>query len=510
MKTGIIIRRILAALLVTAVVWCAVIFWWQSSGASPGIGDLVLWLLLVPVALVGGYWTWRWWRARKRAAAPAPATTPEEAELAETPPLPDRVLRLRGSALWLRAGASAADAAGSLVEPQRPGLHPDLRDAAGLPVYAAPVEDVDGKSMREVLLSVATEPEAIERLLHDEVLRAFALLQPVAEELLLAARPAPVAVAVVTDGLTGRDGLHPQAMAHSRSARAAAPAPGAAPLQLHALLPADWPTSLREFAADWLRAQAQALGYQAGQMEVGTLPAGGPLDTWRLLDQIAEAGHSSDTGRDATHLLLATQSSIGEASIERLDARSRLLSSGRNEGLIPGEGAAGLWLASTDAPGEPPAPRLHRAIAAKAATGAGHRAAVRRSSALLARAAETAALPMDAITALLSDADHRPSRSIEAAGACHGALPGLDPDTASLNLGVPCGELGAVAPLALIALAAHLAGRDDAPVLALAVGADEQRVALAASPPLPGASDSESTQAAAPATTPEPAATATA
>lgn len=510
MRTGTIIRRILAALLVTAVVWCVVVFWWQAGDVSPGVGDLVLWLLVLPVVLVGGYWLWRWWRDRRGQAEPEPEAPKEDDGLSDAPP-PDRVLQVRAVALQLRAGASADEVLAQLADPQRPGLHPTLRDAAGLPVYAAPVEGIDGELLREPLLAVAAEPDAIDRLLTDEVLRAFALLQPVAEEVLLAARPTVPAQAPIEDGLSGRDGLHPHAMAHSRSVQADAPVPTATPLQVRLLLPASWHASLRDLAARWLRGQARALGYRDGQLVVGVLPAGGPLDVWRVLDQICEASHVADAGSDETHLILATDSLIGEASIERLDARSRLLSSGRAEGLIPGEGAAGLWLAPDSMPTTPAAPRLHRPLLARTATIAGHRAAVRRAGALLQRTAEATAVPLGEVAVLLSDADHRPSRSVEVAGAANAALPELDPDTCSLSLGVPCGELGAVAPLALIAVAAAMAADRQAPVLALGVGADEQRVALLMSPPGPVATtpDSESAQApTTPSATPEPANTA--
>lgn len=474
---GMIIRRMLAALLLFAAVWFAVVLYWQASDANPSAGDLAVWLLGLPLALLGGFWLLRWGIRRRReaqAASPMVAAGDDESSPVDNGPQPDRIIHLLAGAVWLRAGAGGEAVAEALAKPERPSLHPQLKDALGLPVFAAAVEDLDPAAVEAPLR--AADPDAFERVFGEESLRAIALLDPVAEELLLTALlPAPVEVVADPHGAT----LHPHAMHHSRSVRAAAPAVAPPVLQIRLLLPSAWAPTARQASGDWLRAKAAAIGYAQHQFEIEVMPVASGNDSWRLFDQLAQA-HARDGGDDR-QLLLAAHSAIGEASIERLDARRELLVSGHPEGLIPGEGAAGLLFGHAVTPHDPDAPplRLHRLLSGQAGQGRG---ASRQAAELLQHAMTTAAQPAEAIVAVFSDADHRPSRAIEIAGAIAATLPELDPVDDARHLGLVCGDLGAVAPLALLAAAAAQAAQADAPVLVFGLADPQARIALALSP----------------------------
>jgi len=479
---GTIIRRMLAVLLLFAAVWFAVVLYWQVGEINPTAGDLAVWLLGLPLALLGGFWLLRRGvrRAkRKRAAQPAAGAETGPGPVVDNGPQPDRIVHLLASSLWLRAGGDAAAVAAALARPERPPLHPRLKDTLGLPVFAAEVEGLDPASLDATLRAVLADPDALERVFDEECRRALALLDPVAEELLAAALPpAPIA----PDTLHASGGLHPHAMLHSRSSRAAATASAraAAILQVRLLLPTTWPAAARQAAGDWLRIKAGAIGFGDDQLSVDDVPVAAAGDGWRLLDQLVQ-GQARDGDEDRL-LLLAAHSLIGDASIERLDARRELLVSGHPEGLIPGEGAAGVLFGKASLPPRPDAPaplRLHRPLHGRAGQGRG---ASRQAAELLQHAMTTAAQPADAIAAVFSDADHRPSRAIEIAGAIAAALPELDPVDDARHLGLACGDLGVVAPLALLAAAAAQAAQADAPVLVFGLADPQARIALALSP----------------------------
>src|SRR5690606_25789872 len=110
------------------------------------------------------------------------------------------------------------------------------------------------------------------------------------------------------------------------------------------------------------------------------------------------------------------------------------------------------------------------------------RRAARESGDLLAAAMEAGAVSRDDVVMVLSDADQRPSRSVEAAVAASAACPGLDPADDCPALGVASGELGHVAPLALLALASARARDAGAPVLAQSVASMDTRVAALVRP----------------------------
>ena len=483
-----IARRISAAALVFVLVGVLMVAYWRGTGALPGAGTLSLYLLVLPLALVGCYWLVRWQlgrRAARTAGAATPAGAGDGAGVGAHDGdaiAPDRMLLLLASAVLLPAGASASDVVMALLDPQRPPLHPTFKDDAGLPVFAAPVEGIDADAAAQALREhPALDPDHFEQDFGEAQVRALTLLEPVADELLYAALP--VALAEVD---------------------AYAPPPAAAPasvLRVQLLLPATWPAPARQAAADWLLAKATAAGYGDGHVAVQALPVASAADVWRLLDQLGHLAAREPCGD--RHLLLSAHSQLDEAAIEALAQQPRgLLGSGRPEGAVAGEGAAGVLLAgpspsraAQEANFDLTAPlRLHRMSRAQALVGVPSRRVSQHANELLSRALATAAQPADAIAAVLSDGDHRPSRAVELAGAMSLALPDLDPIQHGLHLGLVCGDLGAVAPLALLAIAAAQAELTAAPVIAISVADDALRVALAVSPmpvpvPLDGVAD---------------------
>ncbi|MFD0739560.1 hypothetical protein ACFQZQ_09745 [Lysobacter koreensis] len=497
MKAATVLRRTAAALLVFALVWCAVVLVWRARAISPSAGDIGLYLVALPLGLVGSYWLLRWGLDTRRAKQ---AATAEGAALAGTdgsePAQVDHQLHVLASALLLRAGANADEVAQALVEPQRPSLHPTLKNDAGMPVFVASVEGLEPDPVADALRAVLADGADFEQLFAEEPQRALALLDPVAEELLLVALP-PV-----------DEAFDPYAAPKPRPA-------GRGVLRVRVLLPSAWPAPARQATADWLQAKATAIGYLADDIRVEALPVAQPGEVWRLLDHLAQAqaraslddGVPADGAHDR-HLLLAAHSLVGEHSIEQLGERRQLLGSGHPEGLVPGEGAAGVLLSGPVLAIDPDAPaplRLHRV-----AHGASHadphsRAAVRHASELLQRALALSAQAGDGIATVASDADHRPSRAVEIAGAVSAVLPELDPVQHCRHLGLACGELGAVAPVALLALAAAQCAHDAAPVLAMALADAHARAAFVVSPlpvavePLPFSPDQQAVAPAVPA-----------
>lgn len=484
MKTGTIIRGLLGGLLAFGAVWLAVVLYWRASGATPTVGDLAVCLLGLPLLLIGGFGLAR--RLRQRAKTRHLAPPAEEAGDAMAAAADDalreddRVLYLLASAVWMRAGDSGQVLAQALAQPDRPGLHSTLRDRHGLPVFAAGVDGVDPAATQAALRRVLPDPRVFDHLFSPEQQRAIALLDPVAEDLLYAALPPDHEE---PPSAPGDRGLHPHAMHHSRSARAVAPVPVASPLRVWLLLPADWPGSVRTACVAWLRDKAGVTGFDGAQVDIKAIPVSAGAEVWQLLDRLAPT-RDGDRGHDV-HLLLSSHSLVTAEGIERLDARHELLVSGHPEGLIPGEGAAGLLVSgqrpAIDTGGVPPL-RLHRLLQAPAGRG---RAASRQLAALLQRALAVVGSAVAPMALVFSDADHRPSRSIEIAGAIAATLPELEPIGDARHLGLACGETGAVAPLALLAAAAAQVAADGAPALAVGVADRDARFALAISPAPP-------------------------
>lgn len=487
------LRNVMGASAVYLLTGAGAVTFWRSTDASPGAGALAIWLLGVPTMLLLTTAGFRRWRAARREraneAATAAEVAPNEAAssvVADTllPPAP---LDIIASALWLPAGRDASAVADTLRRHRRPGLHASLRDLHGFPVSAAAVEDVD-EADADWAIDPAEDAD-------DAVRRAFALLRPVAEDLLLAAlsevdpdAPRGALHADADDGPT----MHPYAMHHSQSVRAPA-AQQRATLRIVLLAPAHWSESLRTSAAAALGELAATLGHDADRVEALAQPVQREDDSWRLLALLADDLHASPVRGDRV-LVLATDSWVSEAIVERLHADERLLRSDAAEGEVPGEGAAGLLLAAATgahpdaSSAEPdlagPQIHLHLPHLARLADAARPRDAARITADLIARALDTAGCAADAPLQVVTGADHRPSRMVEAATALVAQRPELDPVEDVLHLGVACGSMGVTGPLALLALAAAYARDTDTPTLACAL-ADTTTRAVAVLAPTP-------------------------
>ncbi|MCE7032158.1 hypothetical protein LY625_05920 [Lysobacter sp. GX 14042] len=470
MKAAPLLRVLGLGALVFGLTWLGAVAYWRAAGAEVTAGRLVAWLLVLPLLLLGVVLGGRALLRRRRTAGAAGKN--EAPPVAAAASGPRRPLLIHSTATWTRLGTDPAALADALARPTRPPLHPDLRDSMGLPVFAAGIEEADPGSVAHVL---AAGPGGLRNAAPLHALRALALLDPVAEALLLAARALDAAEAPPRTAAGTADGLHPHAMHHSRSAQSQAETPWAPPLQVHLLLPASWAPTLHEAAVARVVALAGTAGLGGDRVAVQLHSVAEAGQCWHLLDRLAAA----DPEPGARHLLLATDSMLDPRVIAQLEAQGALLVSGHPEGRIPGEAAAGLLLTPAGDSADPDRPlRLHACCHAPASRG---RAAAADSARLLRTALEAATLQAGPDILVFTDADHRPSRAVEAAGAITGALPESDPVEVARHLGIACGDTGIAAPLVLLAAAAAQVRQAGAPMLVLALAGDTRRTALALS-----------------------------
>lgn len=462
---------------------------WRATGTSPGGSDLLIWLIGLPTALLGAAWMFQRWRTNRAtpvsSEAAAESTVSDEVAVLSPDAAQATILSVVASALWLPAGRDAVDVTTTLRRHQRPGLHATLRDLHGFPVSAAAAQDVD-----EADADWAMDPDED---VDDAVRRAFALLRPVAEDLLLAALP-EVSPDAMRDAMAAEadDGptMHPYAMHHSQSLRVPA-AQQRSTLRIVLLAPTHWPEPLRTSAAAALGELATTLGHDTDRVETLSQPVQREDDSWRLLALVADDLHATPVSGDRV-LVLVADSWVSEAMVERLHADERLLRSDVSEGEVPGEGAAGLLLAAAtgahpDASATEPdltGPQIHLHLPhqARVAGAARPREAARTTAELIARALDTAGCTGDTPLQVVTGADHRPSRMVEAATALVAQRPELDPVEDALHLGVACGSMGVAGPLALLAVAAAHARESETPTLALALTDASTRAAAVLAP----------------------------
>lgn len=290
----------------------------------------------------------------------------------------------------------------------------------------------------------------------------MALLQPVFDELLevtTAALPAlQVAEDVVVAGLRRRDERPIENV-----------------LTIELVVPATWSDALRHWAQDWLLLQADHSGLDARRFDVRVTALDDAHQVWRHATRIID--HLAGAEGARWHLLLACASFVDAGIVGQWLAHGVLATAQAPDGRTPGEGAAGVLLASPRL-GQDGDVRIWRPHLLQAGQVEGTRPAEQRRqlAALAAQWRASLGSQDQAVQFVLHDADHRGDLMVDAAAITATLNPDLEFSPQSLALAVSAGELGPVLPLAQLALGQAQLYRQPDPVLLLGVADAEQRL----------------------------------
>lgn len=477
---------------IACLTWILVIARWRSVGRVVDAGDLVLWLVVLPVLLfalvLAGRWAVRGALARQAArdAAAVAATTPAAASPARTAAASADV----AASPWLLLHAGLQTAAGSdaqgllaAIEAGAPRPKPDarLRDRDGLPVVSARIESLETAPIDDALAAAAEAGSgdvgdaadasvavalAFERRAAERVVRALSALDPLLEDAVPRLARVPGTVRVLAAWPADWDDAACQRAQRWLEARL--PRPTASPSMAKAP------------ATRWMLQAQRRTG--AELLEAAT----------RLLDPLQREGRADPV------VLLACHSDLDDTALRQLDAARRLFHSSRQPRVpMPGEGAALLVLAATAATsgaapahdGEPVVPpplaRLHRPAVARrvADIDAPGRVTADDALALVRQVLAHANATPESVAALASDADQHTARATELFAVTLDLLPALDAGDDLRLAGTLCGRLGPAAPLVAIALAAARAAEARRPALSLSLADEHWRAASLLLPP---------------------------
>jgi len=427
--------------------WLGALWYWRSTTRMPDTGDIVIWLLLMPLFLLLVLWAGRKIiaavSARSAAAAAVAAATASQAAAA---PVPDAA---QPAALVVLAGAlnmPHGDNVDSLSEALRSRqanlqLDPSLLDERGYPILSGRAASVDSLAQQETM-DEWLQLHHPDHVLDDEQWRALSLGSVVATELAYGLGP------------------HPALPAYLDALQAGKATPPLPTLQLVLLLPAEWHAPQRAVAADWLRNIIELHGWPQAHVatvlaDAGANVAAGPL---ALVDSLSKRAQQAE--QPFLCMLLACGSRIGEESVQAWADQFILLDSRHPDGRVPGEGAAGLLLADRaqgalfDAPD---AALLYPAASGARASSADGRGRI--DSALITQQATdllaSAGIAASTVTLVSADSDARASRVGETLGMATNLLPELDPAGQVVTVAGSCGDAGDATLLAALVLAQH-------------------------------------------------------
>jgi hypothetical protein len=424
------LRRGALATLIFAACWIGAIWYWRATNRMPATGDVALYFVALPLALVFVVWLARRLPALLTSAA---AATPAVAASGDpAPPAPEAppALAIMDAAVRLPHAQTCDELATALA------------DGSARPALDATLVDDDGYPVMTVRADVQPDPAFETDTLNWFGQQGMHDIAPTAAQW----RALGMASAVVAD-VAG-----PAAAGYDE---------GAAPmLRLVALLPPAWPRPLQAAAAQWLGHVAAQAGWPAKQMHVEIAP---PAPVPALLQRLAEGG------APYLALVVACDSHLAQADIDDWSNAGTLFTARHPQGLIPGEGAAALLLADPASAGR----AMHTVLHAPAGARLDQSADIARRvdsvplSTLIDQAVARAGTTAGTIALVIADSSQRVNRVLEVAGALGAALPHLDAGDDVLTVGAASGACGAVPLLAALALAHQQAHERGAPVLCL-------------------------------------------
>jgi hypothetical protein len=422
---GRLLKKSLLVLALFAVVWLAVIIWWQESRTLPTGVDIGLYLFALPLAVLGALWLGA--RAVRAARAPKPEPL-ASASATEEAPAALAKLRIVAVAARAAAGPDAAGIAEALAEQQRPELDPELETLQGFPIFAARVPQLDDVE----LYAAARERGAPAEALATAGLRATALL-------------ADIAATLTND-------------AHRRVTELDVPARDEdwPLLRFDIVLPASWPQAARE------RARAQVLA-AAGVWPDTRVSATehGARDAMAVDMLLRELASASSSAADAPtwRIVLAADGYVDQDLVAQWDADALLLTHANPQGRVPGEAAAGVLLGQAHSTSTADATDVHVALSPvthrqKPADARGAQAEPALAD-LTRDLVQRAAIAPDSVIHVISDADHRGSRPLEALNVASQLFEHLDTAKDCHAVGVACGHTGVAASLLTLAVASE-------------------------------------------------------
>jgi hypothetical protein len=432
----------LLAALIFGACWGGAIWYWRATNGVPAASELVLSLFALPVALLGAFWLGRKLIALRTAAPVAAAQAhPTQSTPASSSAPP---LAILSASLRSPHGESTEELAAAIaVNKACADLDQELVDEDGFPVMTARSGDARDDALQEEITEWLTRNGMPELRFTDEQWRALTMASAVAGDL----------ASYAASHLIPSEGVPPT-------------------LQLIPLLPAEWHSEQRRAAGMWLKHTVTQFGWPPAHIALAAEVQADASDVApsAVLGRLAHHGAATDAPLAA--MVVACASHISEETVAQWAATASLFTSAQPQGLIPGEGAAGLLV--TD---------LRQAQSIEGAAFAllapvdearrdssaddTRRADPKLLGELVQRALDRGCVELSDVAMIVADTGHRSNRVLELMGLASATLPQLDGEADVVRVGVASGTCGAVPFMTALALARHHALERGAPVLCI-------------------------------------------
>jgi len=455
----VLLHPFVLAILVTLLIWFAVIAYWQETVRLVSAEDVGIYLIGLPLAVVAfGFLLRAVYRRRAAKAVDTPAVAPAPCVAATDERERSFTLALLAIGLASGAGQAAADAYQALkAKSIQPAPDSELRNRDGFPVHACRVKDLATDDITAALEALDPGP------IGEGVRRALALLDQAlvpAFEIIAGAAPKP-------DAKARKEASPPMAR-----------------LAVDLLLPAGWDERARALAARHVGHRLGETGWPAEATTFNMLAANDGDMALKRLDAFCLRAGRAESGD--LYLLAGCDSAIDDDQVAALEASGRLFATAQPQGRIPGEAATAVLAGNAQkvVPDAVPLALLGRVAFAERSKSAD--AAGRIGHETLLDAAQNgvtvAAVPAADIGLVVSDADQRASRNGECLATLTNLLPELDPATQFVGVGQSLGQLGAAGVSVALCIAAGAVAAEEKPVLLMTACHPTERAAVVLRP----------------------------
>jgi hypothetical protein len=449
--------------------WSGAIWYWRETNRMPATSELALYMLVLPLALLAAWWLGRkaWARVSMPAAAgsAAAAGAASASAASDTPAPPPLAPALSIAATALRAphGDSVDELRAALAGNRaRPGLDRELYDDDGYPIMSARLPNADDAALRDELNEWRNLHRLGDPRFDAGQWRALAAASAVTGELAAQACGHQLLAPWQDQQQKRQQGLLPPD---------AVPAAAPPVLQLLTMWPLEWKPEQRHLAQQWLRYLTTQAGWP---QQLLTPEAQDSDDAGQVL--AALLARCGDARHPCLAIVIAAGSHLSEDGVNRLSSQNALFTSAHPQGLIPGEGAAGLLLA--DAASAPIDGGTGGNVGGSLlqAVGTSRRSAsaddVKRDTDtsladITAQVLHDSQADAATVALVAADTGHRTSRVTELMQVVTTATPQLDPGADVIGIGASCGSCGAVTWLTALAVADAEVRDRAAPVLCI-------------------------------------------
>jgi hypothetical protein len=472
------------ALLLTAAVWACAIIWWQTTHRVVSFNDVLLYLIILPIALLLGIGVFKLISraAQRKATTSVNPGSAENGDLLSGTTDPDTIekkLKLPVVGAW--AVTSLANNADEFVQAlieKRSRPRPDqlLLDARGFPLPSGRVMDLDIQRVHEQLQQMIDKnglpnvPDTDEW--RDAFLRTLALLDKVIDQI----------HAEWHLEFDTADEVH--ANQSIGTLRGAAPVRSSKihslSLQVKLLIPADFKPYEKQLSLAYLFEKISDFDIPEKQVHAEVVPASDDVTALALMDKFSIQTHRS--GTNEALLLLASDSTLCSTVVDDWQSNGKLFSTHCPNGLMMGEAAFGVLcinnkaLQSTTLDVQCQLSRITFDRRDSSADQPG-----KPSYACLTTTANdvllTADVPAEKIGGIACDADHRTNRTLECIGAMMNLVPQLDAIDDRLAANEACGHIGTASVLGAFVAGVIQVKNVDQPILLFNVSHMVERAA---------------------------------